>query len=232
MQNIRVGVLHIEMWRYFHFKFILSFIVGYFYFSSNINAQESQHKIECLARVKQDAIFLRWGPSSIPAWQSGNLHGYLVYRYTLVRDGNPVENGLSEGLLLTPEPIKVFPEEQLEQLSEKYPEADVLIETIYGKDFQIPNPDQGFNSFLKSYQELETRYGFSLFICDLSTEIARAAPSICSLPSFLYTPEVINRIRKIFQSPFSDGDEEPMLSGKYFAARKHRRICNSALRIN
>jgi hypothetical protein len=37
-------------------------------------------------------------------------------------------------------------------------------------------------------------------------------PSICNLPDFLYTPEIINRIRKLFQSPFLTREEAEIIA--------------------
>jgi hypothetical protein len=133
------------------------------------------HKIECLARVKTDTILLRWVPSSIPVWQIGNKFGYNIHRYTIARDGLLVPDGLSNGELLTPQPIKPLSADKIEALSVRIPEAEIIWETVYGKDFQMPDPEKGFSAFIKSYQELETRFGFSLFVCDLSPEIAEAA---------------------------------------------------------
>ncbi len=137
--------------------------------------QDSVHRIECLIRVKPDTILLRWVPASIPAWQVGNKYGYVVYRYTIFRDGAPVPDGLSNGELLTPQPIKPLSNEAFDELATCHPDAAIVQEVIYSEEFQMPDPEKGFAAFLQAYRELEMRFGFSLFVCDLSTEIAAAA---------------------------------------------------------
>ncbi|MDR1153841.1 MAG: hypothetical protein LBL04_03950 [Bacteroidales bacterium] len=140
-----------------------------------IFAQGTQHRIECLARVKGDSIVLRWVPASIPAWQTGNKYGYVIHRYTIARNGEMFPDGLTNGELLTPHPIQPAPESVFESLSAGIPEAGIVQEAIYGKDFRMPDPENGFIPFLKSYRELEARFGFSLFVCDISPKIAEAA---------------------------------------------------------
>jgi hypothetical protein len=155
-------------------KFLLPvFLLTVFY--PCIFAQETQHRIECLARVKEDTIVLRWVPASIPAWQTGNKYGYVIHRYTISRNGEMLPDGLTNGELLTPQPIQPAPESVFESLSAGMPEAGIVQEAIYGKDFRMPDPENGFIPFLKSYRELEARFGFSLFVCDLSPKIAEAA---------------------------------------------------------
>ena len=134
---------------------------------------QTDNKIVSLAQVKKDSIVLRWVPASIPAWQMGNKYGYIVERYTISKGGNFIPDGLSKGTLLTPVPLKPISNEEFEKLSLTDDRASVLQEAIYGNIIQPPADD--FKAFMKTYNDVETRFGFALFMCDLSPVIAKAA---------------------------------------------------------
>jgi hypothetical protein len=136
-------------------------------------AQTENNKIVTLASVKKDSIILRWVPASIPVWQMGNKYGYIVERYTISKGGNFIPDGLAKGTLLTPQPLKPVSNEAFEKLSQTDDRASVVQEAIYGNTIEPPKDD--FNGFMKSYGEVETRFGFALFMCDLSPATAKAA---------------------------------------------------------
>jgi len=140
---------------------------------SHTFAQPNNNKIVSLAMVKNGSITLRWVPASIPIWQMGNKYGYIVERYTIARDGNFIPDGLSKGTLLTPLPLKPLSNEAFEKLSQNDNRASVVQEAIYGNVIQSPADD--FKAFMKTYNDVETRFGFALFMCDLSPVIAKAA---------------------------------------------------------
>lgn len=134
---------------------------------------QGENRILCVAFVKEDSIMLRWVPTSLPVWQSGIEHGYIIKKYTISRAGEFITDGLSNGKLLNPSPIRPASADHFDLLATSDIRASVVQEAIYGSDFR-QNADN-FTSFMKSYEEFEMRLGFALFMCDMSSGIADAA---------------------------------------------------------
>jgi len=136
---------------------------------------QSDNKLVCTALVKKDSVVLRWVPASIPVWQVGIKYGYIIKRYTISKGGVFIPDGLSKAELLTPIPVKPFGRELFEKLTLQDPRAAVVEEALFGTEFQPPQGSDNFAGFMKAYNELEVRFGFALFICDLSSAISQAA---------------------------------------------------------
>lgn len=141
----------------------------------NRTLAQSDNKLVCTALVKKDSVVLRWVPASIPVWQVGIKYGYVIKRYTISKGGVFIPDGLSKGELLNPVPIKPFGREMFENLTLQDPRAAVVEEALFGTEFQPPQGSDNFAGFMKAYNELEVRFGFALFICDLSSAISQAA---------------------------------------------------------
>lgn len=138
------------------------------------NGQNAE-KISCLSFVKDNSIILRWVPESVPVWQAGNKYGYIVKRYTIARNGLFIPDGLNNGELLTNQPIMPFSNDSFDSLAVIDPHASIVQEGIYGNGFINGNVSSDFIDFHKTYQESEMRFGFALFMCDMSAAIAKAA---------------------------------------------------------
>ena len=136
---------------------------------------QSDNKLVCTALIKKDSVILRWVPSSIPIWQVGIKYGYIIRRYTISKGGVFIPDGLSKGELLTPAPIRPLASEMFEKLTLCDPRAAVVEEAIYGTEFLSPQSSENFAGFMKAYNAIEVRFGFALFICDLSPAVSRAA---------------------------------------------------------
>lgn len=134
---------------------------------------QSENRISCVAFVKDDSIMIRWVPASLPVWQSGIEHGYIIKKYTISRAGEFITDGLSNGKLVTPSPVRHTSSEKFDLLASSDSRASVVQEAIFGSDFL--QPSDNFTAFRKSYEELEVRLGFALFMCDMSHVIANAA---------------------------------------------------------
>jgi uncharacterized protein len=155
-------------------RFVCFLVLFLGYFESIANAQPD-NKIASLALVKKDSVVLRWVPASIPVWQLGIKYGYVIRRFTIARGGVFIQDGLSKSEILTPDPIRPSQYEEFDILAHSQPLATVVQEAIYGNELLQPGEGRKFNSFLKAYNEMEVRFGFALFICDYSPEIAKAA---------------------------------------------------------
>src|SRR5450759_2148701 len=150
------------------------FVTIFWCFAGSALAQ-TDNKIACVALVKKDSIVLRWAPASIPVWQVGIKYGYIIKRYIIAKGGVYIPDGLSKGEILTPMPIRPAGNDAFDILVLSEPRSAVVQEAIYGTEFQPPTEGDNFTGFMKAYNDLEVRFGFALFMCDLSPVIARAA---------------------------------------------------------
>ncbi|MGE5419136.1 MAG: hypothetical protein ACM3UT_03075, partial [Chloroflexota bacterium] len=179
---------------------------------------QSENRISCVAFVSGDSIMLRWVPVSLPVWQSGLEHGYIIKKYIISRGGEYITDGLSNGKLLTPSPVRHAAAEQFDLLASSDPRVGVVQEAIYGSDFR--QPEDNFAAFRKSYEELEVRLGFALFMCDMSYKIADAAglyfsdKGIMSGERYVYSISLANTPDEIKVDPaviVVDADERTVL---------------------
>lgn len=139
----------------------------------NSSAAQQGNRIAGLSLVKENSITLRWAPLSPSVWQTGIKYGYIIRKYTIARDGEFIENGMSKGKVLTSAPLRPSPETYFDSLGIIDKRAAVVQEAVYGQSFQ--NQNSNFAGFLNDYSESELKLGMALFMCDLSAEIAIAA---------------------------------------------------------
>jgi fibronectin type 3 domain-containing protein len=129
--------------------------------------------IAVLARSAKDSILLRWAPSTAAAWQLLNKNGYLVRRYTLLKEGKLLDK--PETVLLTPQPLKPLPLAAWEPLVEKEDRyGSIAAQALYGDEFAITQQirvDMG--SLINKLQEAESRFSFALFSADQSFTVAQ-----------------------------------------------------------
>ena len=136
-------------------------------------AAQGDDRISCVSLVRKDTIILRWVPASIPVWQSGINHGYIIKRYTIARDGQFIADALSNGKILTTSPVRPAGTGYFDKLAASDSRAAVVEEAIYNAE--PLSPDENFGSFIRKFEDTEVRLGFALFMCDLSQKIAEAA---------------------------------------------------------
>jgi hypothetical protein len=60
-------------------------------------ASEKDPAIYLLADGRKDSVVLRWVPSTDILWKMGNKYGYLIERYTIMRNGTMVPGGQEPG---------------------------------------------------------------------------------------------------------------------------------------
>lgn len=118
------------------------------------------------AQVYQGTICLRWAVNTPLAWQRANQYGFVVERYTVVRDGQML--GQPEKVLLTPTPLKAQPLDNWETLAKANPYAAVVAQALYGRDFNLTGDDaKGVSKMMALAQQLEQRHLLSLYAADL-----------------------------------------------------------------
>lgn len=122
----------------------------------------------------KDTILLRWSTNDKWAWHYGNEYGYVVERITIFRDGSPLEK--SEKVVLTGGPIKPKPLPEWESLIEGNDMAAVAAQAIYGDSFSVNDGSEDlFMKVVNESNELEQRFGFSMFAVDQDFTAAQYA---------------------------------------------------------
>lgn len=124
------------------------------------------------ARVKEKAVFLRWGVNDRAAWKYGNEYGYNIERATIFRDGVPLKE--SERTILTGNPIKPKPLSEWEAIVNENDMAAVAAQAIYGEEFSTTDEEENpFMQVINQSSELQQRFGFSMFAVDQDFEVAQ-----------------------------------------------------------
>jgi len=126
--------------------------------------------IKILSKVAGDGVWLRWAPVDYVTWQLANKYGYVVERYTLSPSGALKDN---KPVVIGPAIIKPYTKQALDELSKSVKEAAVLQELIY--NVEPATTVIGPAALMKQNEEMENRFGITLFVCDLSIKIAEAA---------------------------------------------------------
>ncbi|SHN38794.1 hypothetical protein [Chitinophaga sp. CF418] len=139
--------------------------------------QKSSVKIAVMASPAEDSIMLRWAPVNTDYWRNANVQGYMVKRYTILRDGKMLPQ--PEEKVLTTQPLKPLALPQWEKVvnaDERW--GAIAAQALYGKDFSINASGAAGNNVMALYQkstEQENRYSFALFAADQSWLVAKAS---------------------------------------------------------
>src|SRR6478735_6647031 len=96
--------------------------------------QVNADPIGVIARPSADSVALRWAPTKVGHWLTANQYGYVVERYTMVRNGKFINR--PERVLLTSAPIKPLPEDRwAAYTNNKY--AMIAAQSLFGETFEI-----------------------------------------------------------------------------------------------
>ncbi|GHV56946.1 hypothetical protein FACS1894182_04590 [Bacteroidia bacterium] len=146
-------------------KYIVAALFG-FVFVFNLQAVEN---VQLLCRpCPQDSILLRWAPADKQTWNLGNQYGYVVERYTILREGKPLKD--KEHVLLTPASQKPLPLEMWEPYEEdRY--VSVAAQCIFGEPEPVPLPSP--SAIARKHQEELNRFSMALYAADQSVLTAR-----------------------------------------------------------
>jgi len=147
-------------------------------------------KIAVLASPSKDSIVLRWAPSNEQLWAAEITGGVYITRYTLSKKGIFQPDAKKLGTVLNGgKPVMPLEDEAWAKLIQKNAKAEVVQDYIYGKHPRPKTPDKGIAGFLASSHESQARFGFTLLLCDLYPELARAA-------GLLFTDRTVSKDEK------------------------------------
>lgn len=172
-------------------------------------AQDSlriEDQIAVLGRPSSDSITLRWAPLNFETWQKGNNYGYVIKRYTIVRDSSvllPVEMQILNSIPIKPKNLDDW---ESSVKSDKY--SAIAAQAIYGDRFEVDLSESDIMTIVNKSKEQEQRYSFALFCADMSTTAAKASglwytdKSIKQNEKYLYRVELVNSADSIRGSVF------------------------------
>ncbi|MDR1527831.1 MAG: hypothetical protein LBS46_09240 [Dysgonamonadaceae bacterium] len=153
--------------------------------------QAGEHvRLLCRPCLK-DSILLRWAPADKQTWDLGNRYGYLVERYTILRDGQLLED--KEPVVLTSSPQKPAPLAMWEPYQEdKY--VSVAAQCIFGEPEPVPMVSP--STIASKYREELNRFSMALYAADQSVLTAGLSglywvdKTVAANEKYLYTVHI------------------------------------------
>jgi fibronectin type 3 domain-containing protein len=129
--------------------------------------------IQVVGRPSGDSIVLRWAPLETRYWLAANKHGYILERYTLVRDGKSLSQ--PEKKILTETPVKPYDEARWIPIVQNNKFAAIAAQALLGDKFEL-DMKQGGDAFsiVNKVKENDQRFSIALFCADLSVPTAKA----------------------------------------------------------
>lgn len=137
---------------------------------------EAQPKpgVHMIGRALEDRVLLRWAPNNPTVWQFTLQYGFVLERFTILR--NNVLLDAPERTVLTGTPIKAWPLPQWETLAEEDDWAGIAAEAIYGEKFELTESfSSDIASVINKVREIDNRYSFAMFAADQSRRAAQAS---------------------------------------------------------
>lgn len=135
-------------------------------------SDSTENQISVLARPYPDSIVLRWAPGHADAWIRSVHDGYIIERYTLVRDNKIVTP--PEKRQLTAPIILPWPEERWEPLVQNNRYAAIAAQALFGSDFEMSMDGADVFQIVNKVQENMMRFSFALYAADLSVPVSIA----------------------------------------------------------
>ncbi|MBL7998842.1 MAG: hypothetical protein JNL32_09415 [Candidatus Kapabacteria bacterium] len=118
-------------------------------------------QLRVLAKPSNDSIVLRWAPTKSGPWRAYNNIGYVVERQVIENDGD-----VQPFKRLTATPLKPWTIDEWKQRSKPDQQfAAIALQCLYGR-LSVPDPKKPLNAIVDAAQELENKFGFSLFAAD------------------------------------------------------------------
>jgi fibronectin type 3 domain-containing protein len=137
---------------------------------------EAPNALMITGRSTGSSIQLRWAPGSPAVWSRCNETGYMVLRYTVMRNKQllPWEER-SVAVPLTQEPI--FPwktEDEWTPLMERDSFAAIAAQALLGEDFELQSGEESQAALVNRATEANNRFTFGMFAADHSYQAAKA----------------------------------------------------------
>jgi uncharacterized protein len=151
-------------------------------------------KLFALARASKTEIMIRWAPTDYSTWKQCNQYGYVIEKYTIVRN-NQTLNKFEQSqapITLIPKPLASW-----ETLATNNDYAAAIAQALYGEDFDVtmtnnkPNGTDPVSSMINETQKSDQRYTMAMYGADHSFEGA-------ALAGLAYKDENVKKGEKYF----------------------------------
>lgn len=133
---------------------------------------KSDNRIEVLARVTEREALIRWAPTKPISWKQLNRYGYILERYTIIRDGKTLAE--PEARTLSSAPITPQPLAAWEAIVQNNDNAAIVAQAIYGETFNVTGTDK-IEAIVALSEDIEQRHTFALYTADQDFEVAEMA---------------------------------------------------------
>lgn len=155
----------------------------------------SDNRIEVLARVSEKEALIRWAPTKPISWKQLNRYGYILERYTIIRDGKTLSE--PEARTLTSSPIVPQPLEAWEAIVQNNDNAAIVAQAIYGDSFEVSGGST-IEAIVALSEDTEQRHTFALYTADQDFKVAVMAGlgyrDITVAPNEKYVYRVISNV--------------------------------------
>ena len=159
-----------------HLSFLRRVGIGSLLFSMaliSIQAQQQTEGVRMLARPYADSVQLRWAPSSYELWQAGMKNGYVIERYTILRNKELVKQSQETKKVF--DIVKPLPMAKWESLMDIDKYCGIAAEAMFGESFTVTTGKTGsMYDIVNLSTEQSNRFSFALFSADMSTLAARS----------------------------------------------------------
>lgn len=136
------------------------------YFNEKETVIDTLPRIQMIGQYVDGKMQLRWAPNTTDGWIDGLLNGYLVEKFQMDKDENPILNSRDTFV------VKVWEENAFkpyysEKAEDKY--IGIMGSMVYGK---VPSGVEG--GIFQQGEDLKNKYSFALFSADMDYQAAIA----------------------------------------------------------
>lgn len=193
---------------------MVCFVQTVMHAEAQIDSLRALDPIQVIARPSADSIVLRWAPVETRYWLATNKQGYVIERYTLVRDGKSLPE--PEKKIITTIPLKPYTEAQWERIvnnsnnNNKY--AAIAAQALLGETFQLDMQQGSAATIVNKVSENEQRFSIALYCADLSVVTAKAL-------ALYYTDKDVKKgERYLYRIISGDTKSTAMIRGSVFTS--------------
>jgi hypothetical protein len=143
---------------------------------SNAQAKKSKTSppaVMVKARAQSNRVLLRWAVNEPAAWKLANKYGYIVERYTILKNGkiNAAKDKKSPSVT----PLKPKPQQAWTEIIQRNDDAAIIAQGLFGESFEVSGGDSKLAKIVNQSDELNQRFTFSLLAADRNFEAAQMA---------------------------------------------------------
>ncbi len=133
--------------------------------SQNLQQNQDNKTLLIIAKPSGKNILLRWAPHNYYTWKLANKYGYTLEKYTIVRNGNIVEN--PEKTTLTTSPLIPASQEMWEMKENINDYYLGIAGALFGESLEMKSSANTMMRMINRTQENDMRFGYALYAAGL-----------------------------------------------------------------